>query len=228
MDTSATLTTVDTWLLASLVAAVVIAAAACSSPAPTPIVSPAGPIATSSAPAETPPGPPASRAPSRTAAIQTTLPLPSALPTQADVFGAIARWMPTYFDEYDLPRRLYVLTGASEYQTGFNRRGPAMLTTESREILPDAFGPSHGVVFVDDPNPLLPSPYPGVAVSWSWGDGGAVVGFSMDDNALSSDHPSVVVSVDNGSSGTDVLVTVGWDGSTWQVVTVGQPAQWIS
>jgi hypothetical protein len=136
--------------------------------------------------------------------------------------------MPTYFDEYALPRTLYVLTGASDFQIGFLGRRPPMLTADSRQAITTAFGPSHSVVFVDDPRPLIPSPYPDVSMSWSWGDGGALVGFSMDASALSSNGPSVALSIHNGSGGTDVLVTVGWDGSTWQVVTVGQPSQWIS
>jgi len=86
-----------------------------------------------------------------------------------------------------------------------------------------ALEPDHTVVFVDDPTPLTPSPYPDVAVSWDWGNGGALLGLSRDANAL-----NVRLALNNGERGTDILVSVGWSGSTWEVLHVGQPARWVT
>ncbi len=156
-----------------------------------------------------------------------SLPATAGIPTQAEIISAVARWLPTY-SYFELPATLYVLTGTSDFQIGFDARRPTLLEAESRQAISAALGADHKVIFVDDPTPLIPSPHPDVAVSWDWGDGGALVGFSMDVNALTSAQPNVVASVNNGDRGTDVLVTVGWEDSSWEVVTVGRPAQWVT
>ena len=99
---------------------------------------------------------------------------------------------------------------------------------DPRSALSQALGISHHIVFVDDPLPLIPSPYPDYDYSWSYPNDGALLGLLLNDLEPDTDRLGVKISINRGADGSDGFVTVARRGSTYEVVDVGNFSSWIT